>query len=694
MNQVSEVVMKLSFSDEIDQLCRGVGLINGVMIALVQVQEFGCELWRIDFEGEHELFADINEGEASSNITYRFGEGTLFEGWYYFGAYDDVNKYRLWRTDGQDVERIREFPPIADGFYGQSISSYQTSFEGRNYIAANTSPSERKFFSTDGSILLEEPQPPLNNSDVVTGYHTLFDKLIVTIRRQDHEPWVFDGNEYRLLRDLVPDTFGEISLNLWFYFDESWVFNAQVPNTTTVENAFFYTDGERVIQLPHDGRRYINSYNALSGFVSTRDYRHAVGTASPEDALDGIPVMQIGKYASSEYQLTTPPDPVRGGSVAILDDEAYVLANNRLFRLGESSAEEEHFEVPGDWEGSEFRFIGSNAYFKNVYIRESGPQDDTRVWVWNKHSAELLKTEDGQPIMNAEVFQHIGNDIYFYGEDELNGWALRKIPDVVIKRLPALAKVTGAWFDPATSGQGFVLHPIDDERTFYSFYGFEDDGSPLWLTGVGSTRLEIGRPSSVDMIVTSGGRFSSFNPDHIANTYWGTLEITFETCSKANASLDGLSGQQTMNMISLTKIEGVDCFYTNNPPKPRTVGITGAWFDPATSGQGLSVISISDERALISFLGFNDDTERIWLFGVYDGQLDWNKPLQLMMMTASGGRFGGFSPEEITEVPWGNMTITFENCDKAIATLSGTDGQQTMNIVKLAKLQGSDLDCP
>lgn len=66
----------------------------------------------------------------------------------------------------------------------------------------------------------------------------------------------------------------------------------------------------------------------------------------------------------------------------------------------------------------------------------------------------------------------------------------------------------------------------------------------------------------------------------------------------------------------------------------------------------------------------------------------------LAMDISCGGRFGGFSPEDITETPWGTLTITFEDCEHAIATLSGADGQQTMNIVKLANLQGSDLDCP
>ena len=694
-DQQSELVMNFSFSGEMDRICRGVGKINGVILALVQVQEYGCELWRINPDGVHELFADINAGEASSDITYNFGRGALFEGWYYFGAYDEVNKNRLWRTDGVNLERVAETEPVPNGFERQGISPIHNGFKGRNYFMAwQTGQPRDNLYSTDGNTLRAEPPPPLADNARIAGHHTLFDKMIVTTQGYGHEPWIFDGTEYQLLGDLYPGIFGPLFMNLWFYFDEAWVFHADVSNDLgNRETAFFYTDGNRVIKLPHKGKSFINSFNALSAFIYTREFQYAVGTTLPDSETTGIPVLRISKDASSDYELTTPPDKVTGGSGAILNDNAFILANNRLFKLGETSAEEEAFVIPTDWEDSVFRFVGTNAYFYDAYIKETNPQNDSRVWVWNSDTVGLLMTDETHTVTNADFFWHIGNDIYFYGEDHANGWALRKIPGVVIERLPPLAKVTGSWYDPATSGQGFVLHPIDDKRTVYSFYGFENDGSPLWLTGVGSTELETGKPITVNMMVSSGGNFGSFTPDAINEKFWGTLEITFETCSKATASFDGLSGQQTMNMVLLTGVEGIDCFYTENPPKPKTAGITGSWYDPSTSGQGLLLHSMSDEQMVVSFYGYNNNSERMWLIGLYTGQVAWDKPLELMMTTASGGRFGGFTPENIAENLWGTLTINFADCQNAIATLNGTDGQQIMNMVKLAGLQGSDFDC-
>jgi hypothetical protein len=378
--------------------------------------------------------------------------------------------------------------------------------------------------------------------------------------------------------------------------------------------------------------------------------------------------------------------------MAIVDNNILVLNHERLFKLGETSAVELPFSPPTDWQGSVFKFVGSGDYFSHAYIEETGKNGESRVWAWNFTEAGLLMAGEGNVVTHAEYFRHIDNDIYFYGEDEQVGMALRRIPDVLIKPVPLLGAVTGSWYDPATSGQGFVLHPVDDQYTVISFYGFEDNGKPLWLTGVGQQQLKPGYTTEIAMNITSGGNFGSFTPAQITEEPWGTLKITFETCSKATAEFDGLSGQQTMHMVRLAGLEGINCYYTT-PPTPESAGITGSWYDPDTSGQGLVLHAMTDQQMVVSFYGYKNDSERLWLIGVFDGQISKGEPLVINMITASGGRFGGFTPAEITESPWGTLTINFADCDKATATLNGVDGQQMMNMVKLAGLQGSGLNC-
>ncbi len=697
IDQHSQVVKAFGTAGQPERLCRGIGEIDDELLALIHVDEYGCELWRIDPDGAHALFADINAGEESSDISYNFGYGPLFQGWYYFGAYDEVNKHRLWRTDGVNLERVQEDEPVPDGFENQGISMYQTGFADRNYFMAQPLGQQYRPYSTDGDIMRAEPPTPLANNGRVTGYYTLFDKMIVTIDDEiyGHD---FDGVDYELLSDLLPGRLGSLGggrSTLWFYFDESWVFLAYGVNEFgNSEFAYYYTDGDRLTKLPHKGTSYLGLYNGLSAFIQTREFRYTVGAVLPDNDTPGIPVLRISKDASSDYELTTPPDRVTYGSGANLNNEALVLANNRLFRLGETSAEELPFKLPSDWVGSEFRFVGAGEYFSHAYIKETSEEGGSRVWVWNHTEAGLLMADDTHVVTSTDFgFRHIGNDIYFYGEDELVGMALRKIPDAVIKPVPRLAAVTGSWFDPATAGQGFVLHPVDDNTTVISFYGFEDDGKPLWLTGVAGDMLETGYTTEVKMYIASGGNFGFFTPDQISEEPWGTLNITFNTCSKATAEFDGLSGQQTMNMVRLAGLKGMECFYFQTPPKPEASGFTGSWYDPTTSGQGLVLHPMTDGQMIVSFYGYKNNSERLWLIGNYNGQITRGEPLVLDMIFASGGKFGDFTPEDITESLWGSLTINFTDCNSATATLIGVDGQQTMNMVKLAGLQGSELNC-
>lgn len=699
-DQQSELLIEIDSSGDPDGLCRGIGSINGVTLARINTATYGCEPWRIEPGGAHDLFADINPGEAGSSMSYSFGYGELFKGWYHFGAYDEENKHRLWRTDGVDLERIQEEVPEPEGFDYQGISTYQTGFKGRNYLMARPLEQPYKYYSTDENFMRTEPVTALENNGYVTGHWTLFDKMIVTIRDEafGHEPWIFDGTNYELLSDLMPGSQGSLSgisrSNLWFYFDESWVFRANIVNEQEqTEFAYFYTDGNLVSRLPHYGTSALNEYNALSASIQTRDARYAVGTTVPGSATLGIPVLRIGKDASSDYELTTPPEAVTHGSGAILHNEALVLANNRLFILEETSAEEIAHDIPSDWEGSEFHFIGSNAYFRHAYIKETNAQQESRIWAWNHDEAGLLMADETNAVTNADYFRHIGNDIYFYGEDAANGWGLRKIPDATIKRLPTMAAVTGSWYDPATSGQGFMLHPITDERTVFSFYGYENDGSHLWLTGLSMEPLEPGKTITVNMQITSGGNFGNFIPEQISNDPWGAVDITFDTCSKGTAVFDGLSGQQTMELQMLAEVDGIDCYYVENPPAPATAGVTGSWYDPSTSGQGFFLHSVNDQKAVVYFYGYNNNGERLWLTGLYDGQVKFGEDLVMNLEVASGGAFGDFDPQGITRNTWGTLTINFVDCKDATASLDGLDGQQNMNLVKLSGLQGSEMNC-
>jgi len=326
-------------------------------------------------------------------------------------------------------------------------------------------------------------------------------------------------------------------------------------------------------------------------------------------------------------------------------------------------------------------------------VQETNSGEDSHVWAWSEQQLGVLLAGEGKPVVRADHFRHIGEDIWFYGEDAVSGRALRRIPGGAARPAPWMAAVTGSWYDPATSGQGFVLHPIDESRAVVSFYSFENNGAPLWLIGTAETPFEAGIDNEITLYESSGGNFGSFDPEQVSTDPWGALRINFQTCREATAELVGESGRQTLLMQRLAGLAGLEC-KTQTPPTPSGAGMSGTWFDPATTGQGFVLHRIDENRLIVSFYGFGADAERLWLIGLFEGSIDFGQSLVLDLTLATGGNFGSFIPEDINRESWGTLTIEFENCTSATAMLDGIDGQQTMQLQKLAGLEGSQRSCP
>jgi ELWxxDGT repeat protein len=693
--QVSSMVMAFGGNAVETSGCYGMIEVNGEILANVYNVDFGCVLYRLDAQGNHQLMSEIDTtpGVRTADKYPGFGLSPPFGGWYYFEGDDGFDGKRLWRTDGGNVEAVNG----DDQWISNGILLRRGIMNGRLYISARNPDGDYAVFSTDGEDFRREPELLVDHQSSADLIGSFYDNLFYAGTDTQHgdEPWVFDGSEYRLLEDIVLGSEGSKPRS-FFQLGNDWFFAARKSGTVGEDpSVFFRTDGKTVKEIPHSGTWRGPPFDEGDLQIKVGGTFYIVKDLAPlvvDPSIVPTPVMRVQMENSIEYDLGNTDGDINSPSGAVLGNNALVFMGNRLYRLGETEAEEISLSLPTEWEQSSFEFVGSGPYFKHVYIKEKSLGGESRVWAWNEEEAGLVMAGDTNVVTSADHFRHIGNDIYFYGEDDFNGRALRKLPGILIKPLPWMGAVTGSWYDPSTSGQGFVLHAIDDNRTVISFYGFEHDGTPLWLTGLGKDTLEAGRSNEITMYISSGGKFGAFEPGQIDNLPWGTLNITFNTCRKATAVLDGQSGKQTMDMNLLAGMDGLEC-YAKTPPLPKTAGVTGSWYDPATSGQGIVLHSISDNGIVISFYGYKNNSERLWLIGLYDGEVAIGKPLVLDMIVTSGGNFGTFIPGDITRTNWGTLTIQFDDCNNAIANLDGIDGQQTMNMVKLARLQGSELGC-
>jgi hypothetical protein len=120
--------------------------------------------------------------------------------------------------------------------------------------------------------------------------------------------------------------------------------------------------------------------------------------------------------------------------------------------------------------------------------------------------------------------------------------------------------IAGSWYDPAQSGHGLMLEVIDRGRAVVTWYTFDPNGAPLWLSGAGSVQ---GSVLEVPVSTVSGGRFPPlFNPASVQRQAWGTLRIEFTGCDDATLrwtpSAAGYAAG-SMPLKRLSAIQGARC---------------------------------------------------------------------------------------------------------------------------------------
>ena len=91
---------------------------------------------------------------------------------------------------------------------------------------------------------------------------------------------------------------------------------------------------------------------------------------------------------------------------------------------------------------------------------------------------------------------------------------------------------SGAWYNPALSGEGFLINIFDAAAPKASLtwftYAPDASGRQMWLFGSGPIDFNS---AEIELFVTEGGRMGSTdNPANVRRTRWGTATLGFEYC--------------------------------------------------------------------------------------------------------------------------------------------------------------------
>ncbi|MEM7706437.1 MAG: prolyl oligopeptidase family serine peptidase [Pseudomonadota bacterium] len=235
--------------------------------------------------------------------------------------------------------------------------------------------------------------------------------------------------------------------------------------------------------------------------------------------------------------------------------------------------------------------------------------------------------------------------------------------------------LTGAWFDPDNPGQGLLVEPIPSNTSlFAAWFTFDVSASgdggdeQRWLTLQGDY---VGAEADLDILSTSSGRFLRADPAETRVV--GSAKLRFFGCTEARLSYqfdDGLGGE-----IALTRLLP-DTLCGNpigNAPIPKTLntmnaGLSGAWFDPSTPGQGLVFDVVPAAQVLFAaWFTFGEASdqkigavEQRWMtaqgstLGVES---------EMVISQTMGGQFD--LPQSVSTSPVGGGRLTFVSCTEA-----------------------------
>jgi len=254
------------------------------------------------------------------------------------------------------------------------------------------------------------------------------------------------------------------------------------------------------------------------------------------------------------------------------------------------------------------------------------------------------------------------------------------------------ADISGTWYDPAQSGQGFIVEQIEANGqaqlvvTWFTYL----DGKPRWLFGAGPV---TGAEARIALSIGSGADFPPrFLPAQATLQPWGELVLGFSDAQHGAAHWTSQyagfnDGQMPIQRLTTPA----------SATEPVAGGIagchSGAWYDPAQSGHGVFVEVLGS--------GPNRQMLAIW-YAYLDGEQRWmtaTGPIQgaTAAMSATITRGADFPPAfnaaDVVREPWGTMSFTAIDATHARWQWNSTAagfGSGSLDLTRLTGLGGRD----
>lgn len=263
---------------------------------------------------------------------------------------------------------------------------------------------------------------------------------------------------------------------------------------------------------------------------------------------------------------------------------------------------------------------------------------------------------------------------------------------------PALS---GSWFDPARSGEGFVLQVLPDGKALVFWFTYPPagmSGEQAWLIAQDG-RVEGSRLVFSEVLRPVGGKFGAgFDESAIRREPWGSLSFEFQDCGQATVHYQGPPGwgNGTRNLVRLSEIAELACSggrTLTSSGAPALAGLrarSGAWFVPGRSGEGWAVEELGNGQTLIYWFTFSPEGQQAWTIG--QGVRNGTRIQIADNVVTRGTRFGAdFDATRVQRLPWGSLDFDFTSCTALAAAYQSTVagyGAGARNAIRLTEVAG------
>lgn len=281
-----------------------------------------------------------------------------------------------------------------------------------------------------------------------------------------------------------------------------------------------------------------------------------------------------------------------------------------------------------------------------------------------------------------------GGRCAFDADAEPGDFAARVKPRLLEEYDAIVDRTSGAWYDPATDGEGLVIHTVPDRHeVVVSWYTYAPDGSGEQAWIIGNARVIDSGLVVDDAFVYRGGGFGeAFDASTLQRERWGRLTMLVEGYQQsppqpgdaglrtARLRYEGPegwgTGERSLVQITHNGCAIGECTSLDDAPGAMQ-GYTGLWYrGDANAGDGIFLQAPTDGAALLVWYAYTPDGEPLWLLGAADVAAFNGSPdggsMTFTVQRPRGATFGdAFDPDDVERVDWGTVTLAFDGCDAA-----------------------------